>query len=247
MKIEVCVDNIESVITANSAGANRIELCGSLALGGVTPPYSLIKHAIELSEIPIYVMIRPRAGDFIFNEHEVKMMLEDIKICKELGANGVVIGALTVNAEIDLEITKQLVEAAKPMGVSFHRAFDLVKDPKAALDQLISLGVERILTSGCAASAFQGRELIKELVEIAKDKLIIMAGAGVNVNNALELTQSTGIKEIHLSAKSTRNTKMDYSHVKAAMGANPADDGIVNITSHEIVAKIKSIFEQAGL
>ncbi|EAY00553.1 CutC family protein [Trichomonas vaginalis G3] len=241
MKVEVCVDNIESVKIAESAGASRIELCGSLALGGVTPPYSLIKKAVEVSKIPIYVMIRPRAGDFLFNEEEVEMMINDIKISKELGAKGVVIGALTKSAELDIETTKKLVDAASGIGVTFHRAFDLVKNPKETLKKLIELGCERVLTSGCAQTAFDGREMIKELVELSEGKISIMAGAGVSAKNCQEIVKFTNISEIHLSGKTTRESIMDYSCVKAVMGQNPADDGRIGMTSYEIVYNVCSL------
>ncbi|MGC6406953.1 copper homeostasis protein CutC [Bisgaard Taxon 45] len=223
MKIEVCIDNIESVLIAQRAGADRLELCGCLSVGGVTPPYSLIKSAVNLAQIPCYVMIRPRAGDFLFNAHEVKMMIDDIHLAKQLGAQGIVIGALTKHAEIDLSVCETLIQAAEGLGVTFHRAFDLCRDPIASLTQLIQLGCERVLTSGQKANAIAGQPLIKQLVELASNRITIMAGAGINAENASWLAENTGVSELHLSGKSYRLSEMQ-SHAEAVMGENSQDD-----------------------
>ncbi|MGC6360372.1 copper homeostasis protein CutC [Bisgaard Taxon 45] len=223
MKIEVCIDNIESVFIAQHAGADRLELCGCLSVGGVTPLYSLIKSAVNLAQIPCYVMIRPRAGDFLFNTHEVKMMIDDIHLAKQLGAQGIVIGALTQHAEIDLSVCERLIQAAEGLGVTFHRAFDLCRDPITSLTQLIQLGCERVLTSGQKANAIAGQPLIKQLVELASNRITIMAGAGINAENAAWLAENTGVSELHLSGKSYRLSEMQ-SHAEAVMGENSQDD-----------------------
>lgn len=176
MKIEICVDNIESALLAQYAGADRLELCGCLALGGVTPPYSLIKVAVNLCDIPCYVMIRPRAGDFLFSDLEVEMMEQGIYMAKQLGAQGGVIGALTPQATSDVTCCQRLVKAAMGMGITFHRAFDLCADPYIALEQLIELGCERVLSSGQQSSAFEGKETLHKLVQQAQGRINIMAG-----------------------------------------------------------------------
>lgn len=229
MLIEVCVDNIESVYTAQKCGANRIELCGALALGGITPNYGLIERAVEVAQIPIYMMIRPRAGDFLFSADEVKIMQADIRIAKQLGVSGIVIGALTQQAEIDLDNCKRLIECADGLGITFHRAFDLCRDPFTALEQIIELGCERILTSGQQQSAVAGSALIQQLIQQADNRISIMPGAGVNAANAKQIIQATGAKELHLSAKGYRHS-MITTQQAPNMGKNAEDDSRIEIT-----------------
>lgn len=240
MKLEICIDNIESALIAAQAGADRLELCGCLAVGGVTPPYSLIKSAVQLCKIPCYVMIRPRAGDFLFSAHEVEMMEQDILIAKQLGARGVVIGALTPQGKIDLAICQRLINAASGMGVTFHRAFDLCQHPQQSLEQLIQLGCERILTSGQNKTALEGAHLLKSLVTQADNRIAIMAGAGINLDNLLPLLQQSAVTEIHLSAKTYRTSQMQ-NHSQAVMGNNVQDDLLINIADG---AQIKAIKHQ---
>ncbi|AWX14781.1 copper homeostasis protein CutC [Mergibacter septicus] len=238
MKIEVCVDNIESALTAVKAGADRLELCGSLDVGGITPAYSLIKYVVKNLSVESYVMIRPRSGDFLFNRLEVQMMLEDIQIAKQLGANGVVIGALTSNAEIDLTVCRHLIQAANGMGITFHRAFDLCADPKQALEDLINLGCHRVLTSGQAINAFKGRKMLTELVKQAQGRISIMAGAGVNAENAVEIITTTGVNELHLSGKKYRNSQMKRIS-PVIMGNSIEDDLKIRITDFKKIKAIK--------
>ncbi|MDO5054468.1 MAG: copper homeostasis protein CutC [Pasteurella oralis] len=241
MKVEVCIDNIESALSAEQAGADRLELCSCLAIGGVTPQYSLIKSAVNFSKIPCYVMIRPRAGDFLFNRYEVQMMVEDIQIVKALGAKGVVIGALTAQAEIDVKICETLINAAEGLGVTFHRAFDLCHHPFDSLEQLIALGCERVLTSGQKNTALQGEDLLKQLVEQADNRISIMAGAGVNAENAQTLVKNTGIQELHLSGKSYRLSQMKWQS-DAVMGANAEDDQKIWISDFNKIKAVKALF-----
>ncbi|HDR1020860.1 TPA: copper homeostasis protein CutC [Pasteurella multocida] len=242
MKLEVCIDNIESALTAEQAGADRLELCGCLSVGGVTPPYSLIKSAVNLVKIPCYVMIRPRAGDFLFSSNEVQMMLDDIQIAKDLGAKGIVIGALTENAKIDLKTCEKLVSAANGLGVTFHRAFDLCQDPFESLEQIIALGCERILTSGQKATALQGKNLLKQLVEQANDRIKIMAGAGVNTENALEIISETNVQELHLSGKSYRLSTMKLQS-DAVMGNNAEEDQKIWITDFDKIQAVRKLLD----
>ncbi|SUC09954.1 copper homeostasis protein CutC [Pasteurella canis] len=241
MKIEVCVDNIESVFIAEQAGADRLELCGCLAIGGVSPQYSLIKSAVNFSQIPCYVMIRPRAGDFLFNHYEVQMMVEDIQIVKSLGAKGIVIGALTEQAEIDVKICETLIHAADGLGVTFHRAFDLCHNPFDSLEQLIALGCERVLTSGQKTTALHGKDLLKQLVKQANKRISIMAGAGVNAENAQILVKNTGIEELHLSGKSYRLSQMKQQS-DAVMGIDAEDDKKIWISDFNKIKAVKALF-----
>jgi len=193
---EACVGNYNEAIRAEALGANRIELCDNLLEDGTTPSYGTIKVTIDTINIPVMVIIRPRGGNFEYSKDEVKIMAEDIRMCKELGAYGVVIGALKGN-KVDLDITKRLVEEAKPMKITFHMAFDIIEDKKEAVDQLVELGVDRILTKGGRENALIGRDVLKELVKYADDRIIIMPGKGVNKENRDYILEYTGAKEIH--------------------------------------------------
>lgn len=197
MKIfEACVGNYNEAIRAEALGANRIEFCDNLLEDGTTPSFGNIKKTINTLKIPAMVIIRPRGGNFEYSEDEAEIMLEDIRMCKEIGVYGVVIGALRGN-KIDLDLTKKLVEEARPMKITFHMAFDSIEDKKGAIDELVELGVHRILTKGGMENALEGKDVLKELVEYANDRIIIMPGKGVNKENRDYILEYTGAKEIH--------------------------------------------------
>ena len=210
MKLEIIGFNIESCIAAQEAGANRIELCDNPSEGGTTPSYAFIKSARKKLAIELYVMIRPRGGDFLYSDDEFDIMKEDIATCKNLGCDGVVLGILTSGGNVDKKRCKQLVGCAYPLGVTFHRAFDRAKDPFAALKDIIEIGCERILTSGQRAKASDGAETIKQLILQAEDRITIMPGSGVNAENIIELAESTGAVEFHSSASVLVNSNMQY-------------------------------------
>lgn len=193
---EACVGSYGQAVKAQSLGANRVELCDNLMEAGTTPSYGTIKKTVDNLSIDIMVIIRPRGGDFEFSTEEVEIMIEDIKVCKSLGVNGVVIGALKGN-KIDIEATKKLIEVAKPMSITFHMAFDEIEDKFEAIDTLVDLGVDRILTKGSKTSAPDGKENLKKYIEYANERIIIMPGAGVTKENREEILQFTGAKEIH--------------------------------------------------
>ena len=197
--LEVCASNYQSSINAQEAGAHRIELCEDLEVGGVTPSKKLINRVVEELNIPVFVLIRPREGDFVYSESEFSTMKESIKQCKDLGCTGIDSGILKKEKSVDIERTKQLIELSKPLPFTFHRAFDEVVNPLKALDQLIDLGADRILTSGQESSAEKGIELLKSLNNKTKDKIIILPGAGVNPNN-VKLFKDSGFTEVHASA-----------------------------------------------
>ena len=203
--LEVCCGDLQSVRAAKEGGAHRIELCRALEVDGLTPSAEMMASAIGLG-IPVQVLIRPREGDFFYNEDEVETMLHDIRQAKKLGANGVVIGALKSDGSIDEVTIRRLVSESEGLSITFHRAFDVCTKPLEALEKIISLGCHRLLTSGQAATAEQGIPLIKELVEQSAGRLIIMPGAGVNVNNALEILSKTGAHEIHGSLRKDGRT-----------------------------------------
>lgn len=199
MKLEICTNSYQSALNAQKAGADRIELCSELSVGGITPSYGLLKIVSENITIPVHVLIRPRSGGFYYADVEFEQMKEDIKICKEFGFNGIVSGVLNEDNTIDIKKTKELIALSKPLSFTFHRAFDCIENPKKALIQLIALKVDSILTSGFQEKAENGIELLKELKEIAKGSLTILPGSGINVTNA-QLFKKAGFKEIHSSA-----------------------------------------------
>lgn len=199
MKLEICTNSYQSALNAQKAGADRIELCSELSVGGITPSYGLLKIVSENITIPVHVLIRPRSGGFYYADVEFEQMKEDIKICKEFGFNGIVSGVLNEDNTIDIKKTKELIALSKPLSFTFHRAFDCIENPKKALIQLIALKVDSILTSGFQEKAENGIELLKELKEIAKGSLTILPGSGINATNA-QLFKKAGFKEIHSSA-----------------------------------------------
>ena len=205
MILEVCCGDLQSVRAAKEGGAHRVELCRALDVDGLTPSQAMMEEAIGTG-IPVQVLIRPREGDFVYSKDEVESMLRDINLAKQLGANGVVIGALKSDGSIDEDIIRRLLEEAEGLSITFHRAFDVCRKPFEALEQIISLGCHRLLTSGQAPTAEQGIPLLKRLVEQSAGRLIIMPGAGVNVNNALRILSETGANEIHGSLRKNGHT-----------------------------------------
>ena len=222
--LEICAGSVESAIAARDGGAARIELCVALEIGGTTPSAGLIAEARKIEGIVLNVIIRPRGGDFLYDSHEASCMEQDISTCKQLGADGVVIGALTADGEIDTVLCKRLIAAADGMSVTFHRAFDMCRDPKKALEELIGLGCDRVLTSGQAATAEAGIPLLKELVEQAAGRIIIMPGCGVSSKNAAYILQATGAQEIHASARKSVGSGMTFRHSGVNMGTPGSDE-----------------------
>ncbi|TMX48607.1 copper homeostasis protein CutC [Vibrio alginolyticus] len=238
--LEVCIDNIESLHYAIAGGATRIELCSSLALGGLTPSYGFMQQAARISTIPIYAMIRPRQGDFFYSEEEIEMMRWDIEAAHQSGLDGVVLGVLTQEGGIHMPFATALCEFAQELGlgVTFHRAFDQCRNAQSALEEVISLGCERILTSGLAPSAPAGQKALKSLVEQAQGRIAIMAGAGVNASNVRALVEDTQVTEIHLSGKTTRPSKMNFVAEQSKMGATDVDDFLIPITSTQAITDV---------
>ena len=201
MVLEVCAANYQSAVNAEKGGADRIELCSELGVGGLTPSYGLISKVKQNLSIPIFVLIRPRSGSFVYTEDELDIMISDIQVCKELGCNGIVSGALQVNSEIDVNFTKLLVEASRPLPFTFHRAFDLTPDPFQSIDKLIAIGVERVLSSGQKSAAADGIDMLSKLHSFSNGRIMVLPGAGISSEN-VDLFISTGFKEIHSSASS---------------------------------------------
>lgn len=208
--IEIATSDFLTTKSAVEGGADRIELCANLAEGGTTPSYGHIKKCREAFTVLIYPIIRPRGGDFLYTDEEFEIMLHDVKLCKQLGCDGVVIGLLNIDGSIDIRRTSQLVEAAYPLGVTFHRAFDRCRDPFEAMEQLIQIGCERILTSGQKPAAPDGVELIAQLNKAADERIIIMPGSGVRKENIKMLAQQTGCVEFHSSLRGKKQSQMEY-------------------------------------
>lgn len=227
-QFEVCANSVESCLTAQTGGANRVELCTGIPEGGTTPSYGEISMAREILDTTrLHVIIRPRGGDFLYSPIEVKTMLKDIEIARKLGVDGVVFGCLTANGEIDSTAMQELMLASQGLSVTFHRAFDVCCNPKEALEQIIELGCNRILTSGQQATAEQGIPLLKELQEQAAGRIILLAGCGVNENNIARIAQETGIQEFHFSARESIISEMKYKNESVSMG------GTVHINEYE--------------
>lgn len=219
--IEICANSAQSCVEAEAGGAKRVELCAGIPEGGTTPSYGEIRMAQRLtSKIDINVIIRPRGGDFLYTEAEIGSMLLDIELCKQLGVHGVVFGCLTKEGDIDVPLMRRLIEAASPLSVTCHRAFDVCRDPFRAMEELIDLGCDRILTSGQQSDAVKGIPMIKQLVKRADDRIIIMPGCGVREENIALIEQETGAKEFHTSARSVLYSRMEYRNEQVPMGSN---------------------------
>lgn len=216
--LEICCFSLESCLTAQKAGAYRVELCGGMFEGGTSPSAGLIRLARLHLSIRLYVMIRPRGGDFCYSDTEFEVMKADIETAKELGADGVVFGILTPDGRVDTARTKELVELAKPLKVTFHRAFDVSAEPLEALEAIISTGCERILTSGQKNTAIEGITLLKTLAEKAGNRIEIMAGAGVSAQNAAQLL-GAGVHALHMTGKGIVNSQMQYRKADVSMAS----------------------------
>jgi copper homeostasis protein len=224
-KLEIAVFSVEAAVTALKAGAHRIEFCENPQEGGTTPSYGSLKTLRSYTTQPVFPIIRPRGGDFLYSRSEFEVMKADLLIVKELGYLGAVIGLLNADGSIDTNRTKELVDIAGPsMQISFHRAFDRCKDPFIALEEIIETGCKRILTSGQVPNAADALALLKKLVEQAGDRIIIMPGSGVRSNNIKEIMQAAGAKEMHSSARQMQSSKMLYA--KDAMNENLQATGV---------------------
>jgi len=207
MIIEVCANSYESAINAEVGGANRIELCKDLHLDGITPDDEVVIKTLNKLKIPVFILIRPRSGDFIYNDEEVKLMKSDIIKFKKLGCNGIVSGVLNTDNTIDIKRTKELIQLSRPLEFTFHRAFDKIVNPIEGLEELIEIGADRVLTSGQEDSAIKGIKLIAKLIEITNNRITIMPGSGVksdNINNF----KAIGANEIHGSFSKNQKTQI---------------------------------------
>jgi copper homeostasis protein len=237
-QLEVIAFNIQSCSIAEKAGAHRIELCDNPGEGGTTPSLGMIKTAREHTSIQLYPIIRPRGGDFLYSDEEFHIMLHDVITCRDLGCDGVVVGLLKADGTIDMDRTSRLVESAYPLGVTFHRAFDRVYDHRKALEAVITCGCERILTSGLRPTVSDGAETLRELVEQAEDRIVIMPGSGLRSSNLADIAHQTGAVEFHSSARKQNPSAMHYQSPKMA------EQLMQVILDEEEVRQMKLILQQ---
>lgn len=238
--LEIVCGNIESVMAAQEGGADRVELCANLGEGGITPSHGMIEAARKKLSIQLFVMIRPRAGDFLYSVEEFEIMKRDIEVCKELKADGVVFGILNVDGSIDKKRTKELVELSKPLPVTFHRAFDMTNDPLNALEDVIESGCQRILTSGSERTAMEGAEKISLLIKRAAGRIIIMPGCGIQPGNVASLMSITRASEVHASCKVVRASKMKFRMGAVKMGTSSQEEYNLLLADVQKIKELKT-------
>lgn len=232
MVVEICANSVRSCIEAERGGAVRVELCAAIPEGGTTPSWGEMVVARRAISIDMNVIIRPRAGDFLYSDLEFEAMVADIDAARRAGVNGVVFGCLTAEGDVDIERNRELMAAAEGLSVTFHRAFDVCREPMIALEQIIALGFDRILTSGQEPNAMEGAGLIARLVEQAGDRIIIMPGCGINEGNIAEIKLITGAREFHFSAREPLASGMIYRNERVSMGgAVVVDEFVRDVTS----------------
>jgi len=217
--VEVCVDTVDGALGAERAGADRVELCSGLELGGLTPGPGTLAETRERVGIPLVVLIRPRRGDFLYSPADLAAAWRDVEAAREAGADGVALGLLDADGGLDRERTAALVELARPMNVTFHRAFDLARDRAGVLEELVELGVERVLTSGGAPDVQAGEEELRRLVDLAAGRIVVMAGGGVRAGTVARLVEATGVPEVHLSARGMEPSGMRYRNPGCDLGS----------------------------
>jgi len=219
--IEICANSVASCIEAERGGAARVELCAGIPEGGTTPSYGAVSMANALTSLAINVLIRPRGGDFMYSPLEIDTMMADIEMVKSIGVHGVVFGCLTAQGGLDIALMERLIAAARPLSVTCHRCFDVCREPFEALEQLIGLGCDRLLSSGQQPDALQGAPLLRKLVERADGRIVVMPGCGVRADNIAQIEAATGAGEFHASARRAISSRMEYRKENVPMGAAP--------------------------
>jgi len=243
--VEACVDTVGSAVAAEAGGAGRVELCANLVEGGTTPSLGTIALARERLGVPLFVLVRPRGGDFLYDADEVEVMRRDVALARRAGADGVVTGALAPDGRVDAAVTRALVDAARPMAVTFHRAFDAARDPAEALEALVGLGVDRVLTSGGAASALEGAAALAALVRQSRDRLAVLAGGGVTEANVGQLVAASGVREVHVRGAARVDSAMRYRRAGVSVGRPYTPDDSTRVVAsaeriREVVAAASS-------
>lgn len=243
-QIEICCFSLASCLVAEKGGADRIELCSSILEGGITPSFGLMYQAKKKVNVPIYAMIRPRGGDFLYSELEFEVMKHDVLVAKQCGVAGVVVGILLPDGRVDVPRTAELVKLASPLGVTFHRAFDRVSDPFNALEDVIATGCERILTSGLENKAMDGISMLKKFIEQANGRIELMAGSGITAENVLSFAE-IGVQAVHFSAKEFVKSKMDFQRTNVQMFAEslPSEEGCYEASLKSILKTKLALLE----
>lgn len=242
--LEVSTYNIEGVIAARQYGVSRLELCSNIKEGGVTPSYGFIRAAVETGHPNICIIVRPRGGDFLYTSQEFEMMQYDILNARQLGVHGVVSGVLHADGSIDKARTKQLVDLARPMKFTFHRAFDMCNNPVQALNDLIEIGVDTILTSGMENTAIQGKKVLKELIAQANGRIEILAGSGVNAENMAELYFDAGVVHFHMSAVKDIQSEMEFFNYHLNMGNEETEEYVKLTVDDEKIQKALRVLKE---
>lgn len=245
-RLEVCVDSVESAVIAAEAGADRLEVCANLLIGGTTPGISQFKQIRKKCDIELNVLIRPRFGDFLYTEAEYQMLREDIRMFRKLGADGVVTGCLRADGDVDMDRMRELKTCAGQMHVTFHRAFDVCRDPYQALEEVISLGVDTILTSGQASDCMKGRDVLKRLINQAAGRIEILVGGGVNAEVIQSMTEEISAASFHMSGKRQLNSGMRYRKEEVSMGLPAFDEYTILRTDGEEIRKACAVLHSLG-
>lgn len=244
--VEACVDAIDAAIEAERGGASRIELCGELLQGGVTPSAGLVAAVWDRIDIPLFVLVRPRPGDFLYDDDELDVMRRDIEQLKTLAVDGIATGALTADGDVDAERMRELVALARPMAVTFHRAFDFVRDQDAALETLLELGVDRVLTSGGAPTAEEGAPRIAALAQRAGDRMIVMAGGSITAANVGQVVAATGVGEVHVRGAAQVESAMRHRREAVRLSRSAARDYERTVTRADEIRRIVARVTPAG-
>ncbi|WP_273429655.1 copper homeostasis protein CutC [Chitinibacter tainanensis] len=238
LQLEICAGSVTSCLAAQEGGAHRVEFCDNLLEGGTTPSYGQLAAARDRLWITLNVIIRPRGGDFLYSDLEFEVMERDVLMCKKIGVDGIVIGLLNADGSVDIPRTQRLVELAGPLPVTFHRAFDVARDPQQALEDIIRCGCTKLLSSGQAPTALEGAALLRELQQQAGTRLQVMPGAGVRAHNIAELVRATGCREFHSSGRAAAASGMQYFNPQVKMGAPGQDEYSLVETRAELVREL---------
>jgi copper homeostasis protein len=242
--LEICLESVDSVIASERGGAQRVELCANLLEGGTTPSAGTIRAAREQAGIAINVMIRPRGGDFLYTETEFASMQHDIRAAKELAADGIVLGLLHADGTVDVERTRQLVELAAPLPVTFHRAIDVSRDLLEALEAVISTGAARVLTSGGQPSVVDGAPMVAKMIETARDRIIVMPGCGIRPDNVLSILEATRAREVHIALEEEVQSGMRFRKAEIPMGGVDGREYLRFVTPESAVRNMVAILNR---
>ena len=244
--LEVCLESIESAVAADRGGAQRVELCANLLEGGTTPSAGTIRVVRERVHVAIQVMIRPRGGDFLYSEPEFASMRHDIRVAKELGADGIVLGLLNADGTVDVERTRELVEIASPLPVTFHRAIDVSRNLFDALEAVIATGAARVLTSGGEPSVVDGAKTVARMVQKAGDRILVMPGCGIRRDNILEIARETGAHELHIALDETVESGMQFRKAEIPMGGVEGREYLRFEASENAVRSVVALLRNAA-